>query len=150
MTDGALHLVWDPETRRFTGTPERDTSGYVYTTGKDPTTPSAYLDGLTTEQLVARYEREQGYYSSRELAERYGPDGIPQTLRREVDESAAAGANPPAGVEPAKQKNWPDFRISALGRVRFNSDPLNLAVHSIPGVPEALQLGSPTWRSYMV
>lgn len=150
VTDGALHLVWDPETRRFTGTPERDTSGYVYTTGKDPTTPSAYLDGLTTEQLVARYEREQGYYSSRELAERYGPDGIPQTLRREVDESAAAGANPPAGVEPAKQKNWPDFRISALGRVRFNSDPLNLAVHSIPGVPEALQLGSPTWRSYMV
>ncbi|BCG93167.1 LysM peptidoglycan-binding domain-containing protein [Mesorhizobium sp. 131-2-1] len=150
VTDAPVHLVWDSNTRSFTGTPERDTSGYVYTSGKDPKAPSAYLDGLTAEQLVTRYEQEKSYYSSRELAERYGPAGIPETPRRTVDESAAPGANPPAGVMPAKQKNWGDFRISALGRVRFNSDPLNLAVHSIPGVPEAFQLGSPTWRSYMV
>ncbi|MGX9147819.1 LysM peptidoglycan-binding domain-containing protein [Mesorhizobium sp. 128a] len=149
-TDGPVHLVWDPETRSFTGAPERDTSGYVYTSGKDPKTPSAYLDGLTTEQLVTRYEQEKSYYSSHELAERYGPDGIPETLRRTVNESAAPGANPPAGVKPAKHKSWGDFRISALGRVRVNSDPINLALHSIPGMPEALQLGSPTWRSYMV
>ncbi|WP_210215038.1 SH3 domain-containing protein [Mesorhizobium sp. M4B.F.Ca.ET.089.01.1.1] len=150
VTEVPVHLVWDPETRSFTGTPERDTGGYVYTSGKDPKTPSAYLDGLTTEQLVTRYEQEKSYYSSHELAERYGPDGIPETARRTADESAAPGANPLAGVEPAKQKNWGDFRISALGRVRFNSDPVNMAVHSIPGMPEALQLGSPTWRSYMV
>ncbi|RWC97598.1 MAG: LysM peptidoglycan-binding domain-containing protein [Mesorhizobium sp.] len=150
VTEVPVHLVWDPETRSFTGTPERDTGGYVYTSGKDPKTPSAYLDGLTTEQLVTRYEQEKSYYSSHELAERYGPDGIPETARGTVDESAAPGANPLAGVEPAKQKNWGDFRISALGRVRFNSDPANMAVHSIPGMPEALQLGSPTWRSYMV
>ncbi|AZO22752.1 LysM peptidoglycan-binding domain-containing protein [Mesorhizobium sp. M1E.F.Ca.ET.045.02.1.1] len=150
VTDGPVRLIWDPETRSFTGMPERDTSGYVYTSGKDPKTPSAYLDGLTTEQLVTRYEQEKGYYSSRELAERYGPNGIPETLRSTVDESAAPGGEPPAGGKPAKQRNWGDFRISALGRVRFNSDPINLAVHSIPGVPEAFQLGNPTWRSYMV
>ncbi|MGX5844380.1 enterotoxin A family protein [Mesorhizobium sp. ArgA1] len=150
-TDGRpVHLVWDPETRSFTGAPERDTSGYVYTSGKDPKTPSAYLDGLTTEQLVTRYEQEKSYYSSHELADRYGPDGIPEMLRRTVNESAAPGANPPAGVKPAKHKSWGDFRISALGRVRVNSDPINLALHSIPGMPEAFQLGSPTWRSYMV
>ncbi|TJW34972.1 MAG: hypothetical protein E5V49_00115 [Mesorhizobium sp.] len=149
-TDGPVHLVWDPVTRGFTGAPERDTSGYVYTSGKDQKTPSAYLDGLTTEQLVTRYEQEKSYYSSHELADRYGPDGIPETLRRTVNASVAPGVDPPAGVTPAKHKSWGDFRISALGRVRINSDPINLALHSIPGMPEALQLGSPTWRSYMV
>ncbi|TIS57101.1 MAG: LysM peptidoglycan-binding domain-containing protein [Mesorhizobium sp.] len=100
--DGSVHLVWDPATRSFTGMPERDTSGYVYTSGKDPKTPSAYLDGLTVEQLVARYEQEKSYYSSREMAERYGPDGvqIPRTPLRET---------------------LPDFRVGVTFRVRLNT-----------------------------
>ncbi|MDX8477462.1 LysM peptidoglycan-binding domain-containing protein [Mesorhizobium sp. VK24D] len=100
--DGPVRLVWDPETRSFTGMPERDTSGYVYTSGKDPKTPSAYLDGLTVEQLVTRHEQEKGYYSSREMAERYGPDGvqIPRTPLRET---------------------LPDFRVGVTFRVRLNT-----------------------------
>ncbi|TIO75795.1 LysM peptidoglycan-binding domain-containing protein [Mesorhizobium sp.] len=102
VTDGPVRLIWDPETRSFVDTPERDTSGYVYTSGKDPKTPSAYLDGLTTEQLVTRYEQEKSYYSSRELAERYGPDGvqIPRTPLRDV---------------------LPDFRVGITFRVRLNT-----------------------------
>ncbi|RUU12705.1 hypothetical protein EOD23_06660, partial [Mesorhizobium sp. USDA-HM6] len=102
VTDGSVHLVWDPQTRSFTGMPEPDTSGYVYTSGKDPKTPSAYLDGLTAEQLVARYEQEKSYYPSRELAERYGPDGvqIPRTPLRDV---------------------LPDFRVGVTFRVRLNT-----------------------------
>ncbi|MER9947864.1 LysM peptidoglycan-binding domain-containing protein [Mesorhizobium sp. M0047] len=100
--DGTVRLVWDPETRSFAGTPGHDTSGYVYTSGKDPRTPSAYLDGLAVEQLVARYEQEKGYYSSREMAERYGPDGvqIPRTLLRDI---------------------LPDFRVGVTFRVRLNT-----------------------------
>ncbi|RWM00972.1 MAG: LysM peptidoglycan-binding domain-containing protein [Mesorhizobium sp.] len=100
--DGPVRLVWDPQTRSFTGMPERDTSGYVYTSGKDPKTPSAYLDGLSAEQLVNRYEQERGYYSSREMAERYGPDGvqIPRTPLRET---------------------LPDFRVGVTVRVRLNT-----------------------------
>ncbi|MER9654825.1 LysM peptidoglycan-binding domain-containing protein [Mesorhizobium sp. M0152] len=100
--DGTVRLVWDPETRSFAGRPERDTSGYVYTSGKDPKTPSAYLDGLTVEQLVTRYEQEKGYYSSREMAERYGPDGlqIPRTPLRDI---------------------LPDFRVGVTFRVRLNT-----------------------------
>ncbi|MDX8502199.1 LysM peptidoglycan-binding domain-containing protein [Mesorhizobium sp. VK4C] len=102
VADGPVHLVWDPQTRSFTGMPERDTSGYVYTSGKDPSTPSAYLDGLTAEQLVTRYEQEKSYYSSRELAERYGPDGvqIPPTPLRDV---------------------LPDFRVGVTFRMRLNT-----------------------------
>ncbi|TGS57589.1 hypothetical protein EN844_31810, partial [Mesorhizobium sp. M3A.F.Ca.ET.201.01.1.1] len=37
--DGSVRLVWDPETRSFAGMPQPDTSGYVYTSGKDPKTP---------------------------------------------------------------------------------------------------------------
>ncbi|TRC93079.1 LysM peptidoglycan-binding domain-containing protein [Mesorhizobium sp. WSM4303] len=101
-TEVPVHLVWDPETRSFTGTPERDTGGYVYTSGKDPKTPSAYLDGLTTEQLVTRYEQEKGYYSSREMAERYGPDGvqIPRTPLGDL---------------------LPDFRVGVTFRTRLNT-----------------------------
>ncbi|MFD2055573.1 SH3 domain-containing protein [Mesorhizobium calcicola] len=100
--DGTVRLVWDPETRGFTGMPERDTSGYVYTSGKDPKTPSAYLDGLTTERLVTRYEQEKGYYSSREIAERYGPDGvqIPRTPLGDL---------------------LPDFRVGVTFRTRLNT-----------------------------
>ncbi|RWA76353.1 MAG: LysM peptidoglycan-binding domain-containing protein [Mesorhizobium sp.] len=100
--DGSVRLVWDPETRSFAGMPQPDTSGYVYTSGKDPKTPSAYLDGLTAEQLVSRYEQEKSYYSSRELAERYGPDGvqIPRTPLRET---------------------LPDFRVGVTFRVRLNT-----------------------------
>ncbi|AZO71151.1 LysM peptidoglycan-binding domain-containing protein [Mesorhizobium sp. M1D.F.Ca.ET.043.01.1.1] len=100
--DGSVRLVWNPETRSFTGMPERDTSGYVYTSGKDPKTPSAYLDGLTAEQLVSRYEQEKSYYSNRELAERYGPDGvqIPRTPLRET---------------------LPDFRVGVTFRARLNT-----------------------------
>ncbi|RWM99687.1 MAG: LysM peptidoglycan-binding domain-containing protein [Mesorhizobium sp.] len=101
-TDGPMRLVWDPETRSFTGMPEPDTSGYIYSSGKDPETPSAYLDGLTSEQLLARYEAEKSYYSSRELAERYGPDGvqIPRTPLRDI---------------------LPDFRIGVSIRTRLNT-----------------------------
>lgn len=70
-----LRLVWDPATQTFSGLPERNTSEYVYTSGKDPATPSAYLEEISPEQLQAKYERESEYYSSRELAERYGPNG---------------------------------------------------------------------------
>lgn len=101
-TDGPMRLVWDPQTRSFTGMPEPDTSGYAYSSGKDPKTPSAYLDGLTSEQLLARYEAEKSYYSSRELAERYGPDGvqIPRTPLRDI---------------------LPDFRIGVTIRTRLNT-----------------------------
>ncbi|MCF6118253.1 LysM peptidoglycan-binding domain-containing protein [Mesorhizobium muleiense] len=101
-TDGPMRLVWDPQTRSFTGMPEPDTSGYAYSSGKDPKTPSAYLDGLTSEQLLARYEAEKSYYSSRELAERYGPDGvqIPGTPLRDI---------------------LPDFRIGVTIRTRLNT-----------------------------
>ncbi|MDX8534187.1 LysM peptidoglycan-binding domain-containing protein [Mesorhizobium sp. VK25A] len=100
--DTPVRLVWDPQTRSFTGMPDRDTSGYVYTSGKDPKTPSAYLDGLSAEQLVTRYEQEKGYYSSREMAERYGPDGvqIPRTPLRET---------------------LPDFRVGVTFRMRLNT-----------------------------
>ncbi|RWC50602.1 MAG: LysM peptidoglycan-binding domain-containing protein [Mesorhizobium sp.] len=100
--DGTVRLVWDPETRSFAGTPGHDTSEYVYTSGKDPRTPSAYLDGLTVEQLVTRYEQEKGYYSSREMAERYGPDGvqIPRTPLRDI---------------------LPDFRVGVTFRARLNT-----------------------------
>ncbi|RWB21021.1 MAG: LysM peptidoglycan-binding domain-containing protein [Mesorhizobium sp.] len=100
--DGPVRLVWDPETRSFAGMPERDTGGYIYTSGKDPKTPSAYLDGLTVEELVNRHEQEKGYYSSREMAERYGPDGvqIPRTPLRET---------------------LPDFRVGVTFRVRLNT-----------------------------
>ncbi|TIU55541.1 MAG: hypothetical protein E5W25_35170, partial [Mesorhizobium sp.] len=73
---GLGRLVWDPATKTFSGTPERNPGEYTYTSGKDPRTRSAYLDGLTPEQLLARYQRESGYYSPREMAERYGPDGL--------------------------------------------------------------------------
>lgn len=118
--DDPLHLVWDPATRSFSGMPERDTSGYVYTSGKDERTPSAYLekgpDGqvlkLTPEQLLARYEKEKSYYSSREMAERYGPDGVqvPRTPIREI---------------------LPDFRVGVTFRVRLNTG-------------QAFDIGSPT------
>ncbi|MER9231646.1 LysM peptidoglycan-binding domain-containing protein [Mesorhizobium sp. M0622] len=100
--DDSMRLVWDPETRSFTGMPEPDTSGYIYTSGKDAKTPSAYLDGLSVEQLVARYEAEKSYYSNRELAERYGPDGvqIPRTPLRDI---------------------LPDFRIGVTFRTRLNT-----------------------------
>ncbi|MER8974539.1 LysM peptidoglycan-binding domain-containing protein [Mesorhizobium sp. M0800] len=100
--DDSMRLVWDPETRSFTGMPEPDTSGYIYTSGKDTKTPSAYLDGLSVEQLVARYEAEKSYYSNRELAERYGPDGvqIPRTPLRDI---------------------LPDFRIGVTFRTRLNT-----------------------------
>ncbi|PBC20780.1 MULTISPECIES: LysM peptidoglycan-binding domain-containing protein [unclassified Mesorhizobium] len=100
--DGPVRLVWDPQTRSFAGMPERDTSGYVYTSGKDPKTSSAYLDGLSAEQLVARYEQEKSYYSSAEMAERYGPDGVqvPRTPLRDV---------------------LPDFRAGLTFRVRLNT-----------------------------
>ncbi|WFP65767.1 MULTISPECIES: LysM peptidoglycan-binding domain-containing protein [unclassified Mesorhizobium] len=102
VKEGPVRLVWDPQTRSFTGMPDRDTSGYVYTSGKDPKTPSAYLDGLSAEQLMSRYEQEKGYYSSREMAERYGPDGvqIPRTPLRET---------------------LPDFRVGVTVRVRLNT-----------------------------
>ncbi|MDG4884028.1 LysM peptidoglycan-binding domain-containing protein [Mesorhizobium sp. WSM4884] len=102
VTDGTMRFVWDPETRSFAGMPQPDTSGYVYTSGKDPKTPSAYLDGLTAEQLVSRYEQEKSYYSRRELAERYGPDGvqIPRTPLRET---------------------LPDFRVGVTFRARLNT-----------------------------
>ncbi|WP_152979788.1 LysM peptidoglycan-binding domain-containing protein [Mesorhizobium sp. 1M-11] len=118
--DDPVRLVWDPTTRTFTGMRERDTSGYVYTSGKDEGTPSAYLekgpDGevlkLTPEQLLARYEKEKSYYSSREMAERYGPDGVqvPRTPIREV---------------------LPDFRVGVTFRVRLNTG-------------QAFDIGSPT------
>ncbi|TPO13415.1 LysM peptidoglycan-binding domain-containing protein [Mesorhizobium sp. B1-1-5] len=101
-TEAPVRLVWDPQTLSFAGMPDRDTSGYVYTSGKDPKTPSAYLDGLSAEQLVTRYEQEKDYYSSREMAERYGPDGvqIPRTPLRET---------------------LPDFRVGVTFRVRLNT-----------------------------
>ncbi|MER9828413.1 LysM peptidoglycan-binding domain-containing protein [Mesorhizobium sp. M0134] len=100
--DDTMRLVWDPETRSFTGMPEPDTSGHIYTSGKDAKTPSAYLDGLSVEQLVARYKAEKSYYSNRELAERYGPDGvqIPRTPLRDI---------------------LPDFRIGITFRTRLNT-----------------------------
>ncbi|CAM5627158.1 hypothetical protein MAUB1S_10701 [Mycolicibacterium aubagnense] len=101
-TDDPVRLVWDPTTRSFSDMPERDNSGYTYTSGKDERTPSAYLDGLTNEQLLQRYETEKSYYSSRELAERYGPDGvhIARTPLRE---------------------NLPDLRVGVTFRVRLNT-----------------------------
>ncbi len=101
-TDGPVHLVWNPETRSFSGMPERDTGGYTYTSGKDERTPSAYLDGLTNEQLLHRYETEKSYYSSREMADRYGPDGVyvPRTPIRDV---------------------LPDLRVGVTFRTRLNT-----------------------------
>ncbi|TKT78115.1 hypothetical protein [Aquamicrobium sp. LC103] len=119
-TDNPPRLVWDPQTRSLSGMPEADTSSYAYTSGKDPRTPSAYLekgpDGndlkLTPEQMLARYEAERSYYSGRELAERYGPDGVhlPRTPLREV---------------------LPDFRVGFTFRVRLNTG-------------QAFDIGSPT------
>lgn len=100
--DDPVRLVWNPETNTFSGMPERDTSGYTYSSGKDERTPSAYLDGLTNEQLLQRYETEKSYYSSREMAERYGPDGV-QLARTPLRESL------------------PDFRVGVTFRVRLNT-----------------------------
>ena len=99
---GSVRLIWDPSTRTFTGMPERTTGEYTYTSGKDPKPKSPYLDGLTPEQMLARYEKEKAYYSSRELAERYGPDGVqipPKPLREKL----------------------PDFRVTAVIRLRVNT-----------------------------
>ncbi|GLR39547.1 hypothetical protein GCM10007880_00630 [Mesorhizobium amorphae] len=147
--DGSVHLVWDPETRSFTGMPEPDTSGYVYTSGKDVTPPPHYRDTdpggkpLSLEQLAARYQKEKEYYSSRELDQRYGD-------ARPVLEALSETQLPePADGKPTKQKRFGDFRVSALGRVRINTEPLNAVLDLIPGARQ-VDLGSPTWRSYMV
>ncbi|PLP57388.1 hypothetical protein CYK37_19835 [Mesorhizobium loti] len=100
--NGPVRLVWDPATRSFSGMPESDTSSYAYTSGKDERTPSAYLDGLTNEQLLQRYETEKNYYSSRELAERYGPNGVP-VPRTPIRESL------------------PDVRVGVTFRTRLNT-----------------------------
>ncbi|CAN7377040.1 LysM peptidoglycan-binding domain-containing protein [Mesorhizobium sp. LjNodule214] len=147
--DGSVHLVWDPETRSFTGMPEPDTSGYVYTSGKDVTPPPHYRDTdpgdkpLSLEQLAARYQKEKEYYSSRELDQRYG-DARPVL-------EALSETKPPESADgkPAKRNRFGDFRVSALGRVRINTEPLNAVLDLIPGARQ-VDLGSPTWRSYMV
>ncbi|TIO33268.1 DUF4781 domain-containing protein [Mesorhizobium sp.] len=100
--NSGLRLVWDPATKTFSGTPERNPGEYTYTSGKDPRTRSAYLDGLTPEQLLARYQRESGYYSAREMAERYGPDGLQLPAKSLKD-------------------GLPDFRVGVTFRVRLNT-----------------------------
>jgi len=83
IKEDSIRLVWNPETRSFTGTPEHDTGGYTYTSGKDPRTPSAYLekdsDGnyrLLSSQVGSRrsgpmqIRDENGQFVT---ATRYGP-----------------------------------------------------------------------------
>ncbi|MBS3647183.1 hypothetical protein KEU06_00900 [Pseudaminobacter sp. 19-2017] len=86
-----------------------DQSKLQYTSGKDRTPfPATYLEAspdgkpLSPEQMQARYERESEYYSAREMAERYGPNGpqLPQKSLRE---------------------KLPDFRLSLTFRVRMNT-----------------------------
>ena len=118
---GFGRLTWDPVTKSFTGFPEPNTADYIYTSGKDPSTPSVYLDGVrpgdpmvkfTPEELLARYEQESRYYSSREMAERYGPNGV------ELPERSL-------------QQMLPDFRVGVTFRLRLNTG-------------EMLDIGSPT------
>ena len=108
-----------------------DTTNLQYTSGKDRTPfpatyletgsdgsvslsqkgyepRSAYLDTtpdgkpLSPEQIQARYEREAEYYSSLEMAERYGPYG-PQLPRKSLREIL------------------PDFRVAVQIRIRMNT-----------------------------
>lgn len=99
---GAGRLVWDPATKTFAGGPEQAPPKYTYTSGKDPKIQSAYLGGLTADQMLAKYQTESLYLSRNELAERYGPDGysLPQKTIKDT---------------------LPDFRVGVTFRVRLNT-----------------------------
>ncbi len=43
--EDSIRLIWNPETRSFTGMPVGDTSGYIYTSGKDSQIGPVYREG---------------------------------------------------------------------------------------------------------
>lgn len=141
-----IHLVWDPATQTFNGLPERNTGEYIYTSGKDPATPSIYLERLTHQEWAAQEGLTLEQLAAREgvSVEELGSDGVLRPPRNLSHEEVVAryesesrylsrhelaeryGPNGPIPPERSIQDMLPDLRVGVSVRVRAYGGDLDI------------------------